>query len=274
MRYDAEQVYTAEKLIKLYEKLNRALNKISTDMDSLSNEITAINSGMDYKASVKTATTADILLTGLQSIDDVVLKVEDRILVKNQIDATANGIYVVSDTDWVRSADADTDAKVTPGMFVIVEDGTTNGGTAWLLINDTDVTLGTTPLSFINYPTLIKYVQGFGVKLSDNIISLSDNIDFGQLTDTAVKTVQHKRGTTVEHTAFTGNPGEITVDTTKKTAVLHDGSTAGGIPLAKEVHNHLELTSGENTPTIKFEPVSGKWVYSNNGVDFVEIGVS
>ena len=46
--------------------------------------------------------------------------------------------------------------------------------------------------------------------------------------------VQLRRGTTVEHSTFTGAVGEITVDTTKDTVVVHDGTTAGGIPLAKE----------------------------------------
>lgn len=46
--------------------------------------------------------------------------------------------------------------------------------------------------------------------------------------------VQARRGTTTEHSTFTGAVGEITVDTTKDTAVVHDGSTAGGHPLLKE----------------------------------------
>jgi hypothetical protein len=46
--------------------------------------------------------------------------------------------------------------------------------------------------------------------------------------------VQQRRGTTTEHTTFTGAVGEITVDTTKDTAVVHDGTTAGGHPLLKE----------------------------------------
>lgn len=46
--------------------------------------------------------------------------------------------------------------------------------------------------------------------------------------------LQLRRGTTVQHSTFAGAVGEITVDTTKDTAVVHDGSTAGGFPLAKE----------------------------------------
>jgi hypothetical protein len=46
--------------------------------------------------------------------------------------------------------------------------------------------------------------------------------------------VQHRRGTAAEHTTFIGAVGEITYDTTDKRLVAHDGTTAGGIPLAKE----------------------------------------
>jgi hypothetical protein len=43
--------------------------------------------------------------------------------------------------------------------------------------------------------------------------------------------IRRRRGTTVQHSTFTGLDGEVTVDTTKKTLVVHDGSTAGGMPL-------------------------------------------
>jgi hypothetical protein len=46
--------------------------------------------------------------------------------------------------------------------------------------------------------------------------------------------LQRRRGTTVQHSTFTGAEGELTVDTTKDTAVVHDGTTAGGHPLLKE----------------------------------------
>jgi hypothetical protein len=45
--------------------------------------------------------------------------------------------------------------------------------------------------------------------------------------------LQLRRGTTAQHSTFTGLVGEITVDTDKDTIVVHDGSTAGGFPLAK-----------------------------------------
>jgi hypothetical protein len=42
--------------------------------------------------------------------------------------------------------------------------------------------------------------------------------------------VQLRRGTTSQHSSFTGAVGEVTVDTDKDTVVVHDGSTAGGFP--------------------------------------------
>lgn len=57
--------------------------------------------------------------------------------------------------------------------------------------------------------------------------------------------VQHRRGTTAQHTTYTGPVGEITIDTTKKTAVVQDGVTAGGNPLATEsyVNNVTGVTA-------------------------------
>ena len=62
-------------------------------------------------------------------------------------------------------------------------------------------------------------------------------------------------GTTAQHASFTGATKEITVDTTKNTVVVHDGSTAGGIPLATENNsvakggNTGALTIGTNDAT-------------------------
>ena len=46
--------------------------------------------------------------------------------------------------------------------------------------------------------------------------------------------VQFRRGTTSQNNSFTGAAGEITINTTKKTAVVHDGSSAGGSTLISE----------------------------------------
>ena len=61
--------------------------------------------------------------------------------------------------------------------------------------------------------------------------------------------VQLRGGTTSEHSSFTGAAREVTVDTDKDVVVVHDGSTAGGIPLAKEA-SVLPLAGGTMTGTI------------------------
>ena len=53
------------------------------------------------------------------------------------------------------------------------------------------------------------------------------------------KLLKLRRGTTTQHGSFTGAEGEVTIDTTKDTAVVHDGSTAGGRPLARQDMNNV-----------------------------------
>lgn len=54
--------------------------------------------------------------------------------------------------------------------------------------------------------------------------------------------VQLRRGTTAQTSSFTGAVAEVTVDTDKKTLVVHDGSTAGGIPLATQANVTSSVT--------------------------------
>lgn len=84
-----------------------------------------------------------------------------------------------------------------------------------------------------------------------------------------------RKGTTTEHSTFTGALAEVTVDTTKKSVVVHDGSTVGGFPLAKEDMSNLSTFVGSNssnpgakglvpappaTSTSKFLSNDGSWI--------------
>jgi phage-related tail fiber protein len=103
---------------------------------------------LDGKQSVRVATTAAIALSGLLTIDGVVLAAGDRVLVKNQAAAADNGIYLVAAGNWMRAADADAAIEVTPGMFVSVEQGAANADSVWQLVTDAPITLGVTGLVF------------------------------------------------------------------------------------------------------------------------------
>jgi len=105
-------------------------------------------SKLDIKQSVRAATTANISLVGLQTIDGVALAAGDRVLVKNQAAAKDNGPYVVAVGAWVRAKDADNSAKVTPNLTVAVETGATQADTIWQLVTDGPIVVGTTALTF------------------------------------------------------------------------------------------------------------------------------
>lgn len=100
------------------------------------------------KNSVLVATTGAIALSGVQTIDAIVLVAGDRVLVKNQASGAQNGIYVVAAGAWVRALDANESVEVKPGMLVGVDAGTVNGGSVWRLSNTAPPTLGTTALTF------------------------------------------------------------------------------------------------------------------------------
>ena len=62
--------------------------------------------------------------------------------------------------------------------------------------------------------------------------------------------VQLRRGTTVQHESFTGALGEVTVNTTKKTIVVHDGSTVGGTEIAKADLSNVSTITATTAATL------------------------
>jgi len=83
------------------------------------------------------------------------------------------------------------------------------------------------------------------------------------------KRLQLRRGTTTEHGSFTGAVGEVTVDTTKDTVVVHDNSTAGGTPLATE----SDLTTKPHIiPDVLYPAVAGKLLDGSTALSAVTTG--
>ena len=133
--------------------------------------------GIDWKPSVRLATTEAITLaTGLENgdtLDGVTLVTGNRILVKNQVDATENGIYVVAASGApTRSTDADTAAEITASFAVFVEEGTVNTDSGWTLTNNGAVTVGTTELSFTQFTGLGQITAGAGLTKTANTLDV------------------------------------------------------------------------------------------------------
>ena len=137
--------------------------------------VDAARSGLDVKQSVRVATTANITLSGTQTIDGVAVVAGDRVLVKDQTTASANGIYVCAAGAWTRATDADSDAEVTSGMFCFVEMGTANADSGWVLITDGAITVGTTSLAFAQFSGAGQISAGDGLGSSGNTLSV--NVD-------------------------------------------------------------------------------------------------
>ncbi len=90
------------------------------------------------------------------------------------------------------------------------------------------------------------------------------------------KRVQRRRGTTSEHSAFTGAEGEITVDTTIDTLVVHDGSTPGGHPLGKADGSNLDLTNQIGIIQLNVADGQAGWFLKTDGagtLSFAEVDV-
>ena len=136
----------------------------------------ALRSGLDVKQSVRAATTANITLSGTQTIDGVALIAGDRVLVKNQSTGSQNGIYVVAAGSWSRATDADSDAKINPGMFVFVEEGTVGADQGWVLSNNAPTTLGTTALTFAQFSGAGSFSVDSTLTKTGNSIGLTSGI--------------------------------------------------------------------------------------------------
>lgn len=108
-----------------------------------------LTGGTAFKAPVKAATTANVTLSGEQSIDGVSCVTDDRILVKNQTTASQNGIYVVDTGSWTRDLDFDGRNDVVQGTQVYVNTGgTANGGGTFVVTTSGTITPGSTSIAF------------------------------------------------------------------------------------------------------------------------------
>lgn len=138
-------------------------------------QLQEVLNGRQFKDAVRTATTANITLSGLQTIDGITLVAGNRVLVKNQSTASQNGIYVVASGAWSRATDADSataDSEVKTGMTVMVSEGTTQAGQQWSLTTNGAITVGSTALTFAQTGSGSTYSQGTGIAISGNTISI------------------------------------------------------------------------------------------------------
>lgn len=108
-----------------------------------------VNSGSAIKVPVKAASTANLTLSGEQTVDGVALVTGDRVLVKDQTNGVNNGIYVADTGVWTRTPDLDGTYDAVKGTLVLITDGTVNGGQTWKISTSNPITIGSSIIAWI-----------------------------------------------------------------------------------------------------------------------------
>jgi len=189
--------------------------------------VDSVANGLDVKASVRYASTANVAGTynnaagtitagsnGAFSIDGQTPSQNDRILLKDQSTATQNGLYRVTTVGsgseayvLTRTPDGDEAVEITGGAFVFVEEGTANADNGYVFTHNGTPTLGTTNITVEQFSgagqisagdALTKTGNTLDVAVDDTTIEVSgdalrvkaDGIGTNQLADTAVTTAK------------------------------------------------------------------------------------
>jgi phage-related tail fiber protein len=154
--------------------------------------------GLDPKQSVRAATTGNLSLLGLQTIDGVVLADGDRVLVKDQTTAHQNGIYIASTGAWSRTSDADAWDELV-SAYVFVEQGTVNGDNGFLFTVDKSGVLGSTAVTVVQFSGAAQLIAGNGLTKTGNQLDVGAGTGIAVAADTVGLTGQalalHNLGT-------------------------------------------------------------------------------
>ena len=152
-----------------------------------------VANGLDVKASVRVATTADLSATynnsngtltananGAIAIDGVTLSADDRVLVKDQTTQTQNGFYKVTTTGGAsaafvltRTPDANEASEITGGAFTFVEEGTANADNGYVATHNGTPTLGTDNITFDQFSGAGQISAGDGFTKTGNTLDVS-----------------------------------------------------------------------------------------------------
>lgn len=210
--------------------------------------------GLNPKQSVRVGTTGPITLSGLQTIDGVAVSAGNRVLVKNQVAAADNGIYIADAGTWTRASDLDTWDEV-PGCFVFIEEGTAQADTAWLSTANQGGTLGTTAITWVVFSSAADLTAGTGLTKTGNVFSITNVGTAGTYNNVTTNAQgQVISGSNVAY--LTGNQtitlqGDVTGSgTTLINATLANSGVTAGTYRSVTVDTKGRVTGGTNPTTL------------------------
>lgn len=229
--------------------------------DSLVNKsyVDSVANGLDVKASVRAATTANLdatynngagTLTANSNaaivIDGVTLTTNDRILVKDQSTAAQNGFYKVTTVGsgsaafvLTRTPDADAASELTAGAFTFTEEGTANADNGYVLSTNGAITLGTTGITFEQFSGAGQISAGNGLTKTGNTIDVVGTADKITVSANAITIASSYIGQTSITTL-----GTVTTGTWNGTAIA---ATSGGTGLTSIAKGSVLVANSANT---------------------------
>jgi len=211
--------------------------------------------GLSWKQPVLCATTANISLTGVQTLDGISAVAGSRVLVKNQTAAAENGIYISAASAWARSTDAN-DWTELLSAIVFVESGTTLAGSAWYCTAQPGGTIGTTAVVWSNFSVASVYTAGTGLTLASYQFSI-----------TPVGTAGTYGSASQVPVFITNASGQVTSVTNTSIAIAGNQITSGTIDTARLSGSYTGIT-GVGTLT------AGTWNASVIGVVYGGTGAA
>lgn len=187
--------------------------------------------GISWKQPVIAATTANITLSGAQTIDTVAVVAGDRVLVKNQTNAYENGIYVAASGAWARSADANAWDELVSALVFVTEGGL--AGSAWYCSAQPGGTLGVTAVNWNNFSVGGVYFAGTGLTLTTG--------DTFNIDNTGVTAATYGSSSAVPVIAVNAQ-GQITSASNSNIAIAASQITSGTIDSARISGNYSGIT--------------------------------
>jgi len=234
-----------------------------------------LNSGLAIKAPCDCATTANITLSGEQTIDGVTTSAS-RVLVKNQTTATANGIYLTDTGSWTRARDFNGNRDLVEGSLILVNRGTTNADTMWRITNVGTITIDTTSLTFeravVNDSNSVSFLQsGTGAVARTAQAKMRESVsvtDFGAIGN----------GVADDTAAIQAAMDSLPLNTADTGVMTPDGFANGGFILAQRGRYKLTAPitiqrgtrfSGESAESTQFiiAHTGSGFVYADAGRD-------